>query len=90
MDASYLFVEREAKRLSHWKGKVVQRISPTLFLLDNSVFVTCILPMPFQPSDSLVLFNVHLVYYCMESIKLICMCSSSTVFAHLIAISCSM
>lgn len=80
MDVSFIFVEREAKRLSHWKGKVAQRIGPTLFLLDDSVFVTCILPMPFQPSDSLVFFNIHLVYYCLGSIKLICMCSSSTVF----------
>ena len=84
MDASFLFVEREAKRMSHWKGKVIQRISPTLFLLDNSVFVTSVLPMPFQPSDSLLLFNVHLIYYSLVSIKLICMCLSSTVFSILL------
>lgn len=84
MDASFLFVEREAKWMSHWKGKVIQRISPTLFLLDNSVFVTSVLPMPFQPSDLLLLFNVHLIYYSLVSIKLICMCLSSTVFSILL------
>ena len=90
VDIPFLFIEREAKKLSHWKGIVLQRISPTLYLLNDSVYVMSLISLSFQPSDRVLFFNIHMIYRCDDCVKLICVCSSSSVLFLFFSLFCSL